>query len=301
MLDWFASPLHAPEVTLLPMMPASPPPAIVTPAPAPSESPTAVAPAFAITRPAGSGPLQGLTLDIDSGPLAVLQNDQRYGAAGTAYTAGTVALNRNLVEARRVSVESRWWDRHTVILLYAPLDITTRVTLGAPLTFRDTTFPAGAVIDHRYLFDGWRATYLYRGFTAGPLTFEGGATLGVRNAQVAMSQVNGDRYAAEYDIGPVPALRVRARVDMGAGAYGLLDVDGGTTPGFTSVRGGILDAALTLALPLLPGLDGTMRLRYLSGGADVPSRELVNWGQFAGATLGLRWSPVWGDQSAATP
>lgn len=242
--------------------------------------------------PAIAAPLDSLTLDIESGPLAILQNDQRYGAQGSAYTAGTVALDRNLFEARRVSVESRLWGRHTLILLYAPLDITTRVMLGAPLTFRDTTFPAGAVIDHRYLFDGWRATYLYRAFTAGPLILEGGATLGVRNAQVAMSQANGERHAAEYDIGPVPALRLRARLDAGGGAYGLLDVDGGTTPGFTSVRGGILDAALTFALPLLPGLDGTMRVRYLSGGAEVPSRAVVNWAQFAGASLGLRWSPV---------
>ena len=93
-------------------------------------------------------------------------------------------------------------------------------------------------------------------------------------------------------LGPVPALRLRARLDAGGGAYGLLDVDGGTTPGFTSVRGGILDAALTFALPLLPGLDGTMRVRYLSGGAEVPSRAVVNWAQFAGASLGLRWLPV---------
>ena len=264
---------------MLPMPPASPPPAITAPAPA--------------------SPLDGVTLDLESGPAAILQNDQRYGAAGTAYTAGTVALDRNLFEARRVSVETRLWSRHTVILLYAPLDVTTRVTLGAPLAFRDTTFPAGAVIDHRYLFDGWRATYLYRAFTAGPLTLEGGATLGVRNAQVAMSQANGERHAAEYDIGPVPALRLRARVDAGGGAYGLLDVDGGTTPGFTSVRGGILDAALTYARPLLPGIDGTLRLRYLSGGADVPSRDLVNWAQIAGASLGLRWSPVRPDAQAA--
>lgn len=264
---------------MLPLPPASPPPAIAVPAPV-------------LTRAAGDGPLNSLTLDVEQGPLAVLQNDQRYGAAGTPYTAGTVALNRNLFTARRISVESRLWERHTVILLYAPLDITTRVTLGSPLTFRDATFPAGAVVDHRYLFDGIRATYLYRAFSAGPLTLEGGATLGVRNAQVALSQANGERHAAEYDIGPVPALRLRARLEGGGGTYGLLDVDGGTTPGFTSVRGGILDAALTLGVPLLPGLDGTMRLRYLSGGADVPSRELVNWGQFAGASLGLRWSPV---------
>ena len=42
--------------------------------------------------------------------------------------------------------------------------------------------------------------------------------------------------------------------------------------------------------------DGTLRLRYLNGGATVPSRDLSNWAQFVGASLGLRWSPIRHDE-----
>jgi hypothetical protein len=241
------------------------------------------------TAPPAAG-LDDMVLDLESGPFAIIQNDQRYGAAGTPYNAGTVALNRSLFEARRIVAEARLGGRHTVLFTYAPFDVTTRVTLDAPLTFRDTTFPAGALVDHRYLFDGWRAGYLYDVVTAGPWSLAGGATLGVRNAVVALTQVDGTRFAAERDIGPVPALKLRAAYRPPAAPYALLDVDGGGTAGLSPVTGGILDAALTLGVPLWPGLDGTLRLRWLAGGAEVPSRAITNWAQFVGATAGFRFS-----------
>jgi len=53
-------------------------------------------------------------------------------------------LARRLIGSKRVQV-----------------DATTRVTLDAPFTFRDTVFPAGHPVAHRYVFDGIRATYTY--------------------------------------------------------------------------------------------------------------------------------------------
>jgi hypothetical protein len=247
-----------------------------------------------MVAPLPTSALSDLTLDFEGGAVAFFQNDQAYGPRdrATAYTHRTVALDRNLYGAQRVSLEARALERHTVIFLYAPLDVPTRVTLGAPLTFRDQTFPAGAVVDHRYLFDGIRATYLYRTLQTGSLTVDLGATLGVRNAEVSFTQTDGTRFAAERDIGPVPALRARLRYDPGQGAYALYDVDaGGTLPGVGTVTGGVFDTALTLGVPLVRGLDGTLRLRYLAGGATVPNREIVNWAQFASASAGFRFSP----------
>lgn len=239
---------------------------------------------------APAAPLDDLTVDVEAGALAFLQNDGRYGASGTFYTAETVAQTRNLFMARRLSGEARFLDRHTVILLYAPLDVTTRVTLGAPLTFRGTTFPANSVVDHRYLFDGLRASYLYRLYEGHGLTGELGATLQVRNAQVAFTEVTGDRFAAEWDIGLVPALKARLRYDTANGLYAMAEADGLGTPGNASgVKGGILDTALTLGLPVRQDADAILRLRYLAGGADVPTREIFNWGQFFVASAGMRW------------
>lgn len=238
--------------------------------------------------------LDDLTIDYETGALYVVQNDQRYGANGTFYTRSTVAQDRNLIAVQRVSAEARFADRHTVIFLYAPLDVSTRVTLDAPFTFRDTTFSAGRPVVHRYLFDGIRATYLYRFFENTSLKFDGGATLGVRNAEVSMLEASGDRFAAERDIGPVPALRGRLRYDAPNGLYALYDMDWLYTPnGLTGgVRGGVVDTALTFGLPLQRGLDAFLRLRYLAGGAEVTSRDIFNWGQFVSATAGIRFSPT---------
>ncbi|MNS35688.1 hypothetical protein D3C72_678500 [compost metagenome] len=244
---------------------------------------------LALAAPAAAGPLDELTLDVEAGPLYFLQNDGRYGAAGSFYTAETVAQNRNLFIARRASGEARFLDRHTVVLLYAPLDVDTTVTLGAPLTFRDVTFPAGSVVTHRYLFDGLRASYLYRLYQGYGLTGELGGTLQIRNAQVAFTDEAGTRFVAERDIGLVPALKARLRYDTPNGLYAMWEADGLASPVFGGVKGSILDTALTLGLPVRSDADVFVRLRYLAGGAEVPNREINNWGQFVVASGGIRW------------
>ncbi|MEB3196483.1 MAG: hypothetical protein VKP62_04695 [Candidatus Sericytochromatia bacterium] len=246
-------------------------------------------------RPVAPRALDELVIDHEVGAVLTLQNDQRYGKAGTQYSRSTVALDRNLFAVTRTSTEARFLGRHTVVLLYAPLDVPTRVTLDAPLTFRGTTFAAGTVVNHRYLFDGIRATYMYRFYEGAGLQLDGGATLGVRNAEVSLTSANGEQFAAERDIGPVPALRGRLRYDAGQGLYALYDLDWLYTPGGltgASIRGGVCDTSLTLGIPLQTGLDATLRLRYLAGGAEVPGREIFNWGQFVSATAGFRFSPM---------
>ncbi|MOA25756.1 hypothetical protein D3C78_1465030 [compost metagenome] len=168
--------------------------------------------------------------------------------------------------------------------------MTTRVTLGSPLTFRGTTFPANSVVDHRYLFDGLRVSYLYRLYEGNGFTGELGGTLQVRNAQVAFTEVTGDRFAADWDIGLVPALKARVRYDIPNGLYAMWEADGLGTPGNAAgIRGAIVDTALTLGAPVRSDTDAFVRLRYLAGGAEVPNREISNWGQFFVASCGLRW------------
>ena len=100
------------------------------------------------------------TLVYEIGPAFIAQNDGRYGAMGSPYEADDVGQRDNLVNASRTSLELAI-GRHTVILLYAPFEVTTQVRLETPLQFRDELFTTGTVVNHRYLFDGYRASYLY--------------------------------------------------------------------------------------------------------------------------------------------
>jgi hypothetical protein len=242
-----------------------------------------------LTVPAMALPLDSLILDVDAGPLAFIQNDGRYGTTGTPFNAGTVRQSDNLYVAPRISAEAAFGGRHTLLFLHAPFDVSTRATLGNPLTFRDTTFPAGSVVDSRYLFEGFRLSYLYRLGDWGPFGADVGGTLQIRNANVALTDAAGTRHAAETDIGLVPALKARLRYRPAEGPWAMLEADGLSTFGLSRAGGGLLDAVLTLGVPVRPGLDAVVRARYLGGGADVPNRNFYNWAQFIAFTGGLRW------------
>jgi hypothetical protein len=176
-----------------------------------------------------------------------------------------------------------------VILLYAPFEVTTRVTLDEELRFRDTTFPGASVVDHRYLFDGFRASYLYRVLAGAPLTLDAGGSLQIRNAEVAFTAVDGSRHDAETDIGLVFALKARLRYTTASGPYGELEADALSTFGLLGdTEGAIYDVALTAGVPLGAHVEAFLSLRLLGGGADVPDRAIYNWGNFGSATAGLR-------------
>lgn len=256
-------------------LPAAPPPATApTPQPvAPAEPP----------RPL----LDSLLVDFEVGPTYLFQNDGRYGVGGTLYSAAEVGQQRNLAVALRLAVEARR-GRHTLIATWAPLDLTTRTTLGRDLTFRGTVFANGSVLDHRYLFEGYRLSYLFGLVQGSRFSFSVGASVQVRNASVEFRTVDATPaiFSVERDIGVVGAIKLRARFDAGL-VYAQADVDFFNTFGL-GLPAGIHDVALTLGVPLFPGLDVLLRLRLVGGGADVPKRDIFNWGNFGFALVGLR-------------
>lgn len=226
-------------------------------------------------------------VDLEAGPAYVAQNDGRYGADGTPYDAGDVGQQDTLVVTRRASIELRT-GRHAVVALYAPFALDTRVTLAQDLRFRDETFAANTVVDHRYVFDGFRISYLYGVVPSGPWRVEAGASLQVRSAKVAFSSVDGDRYAAQSDIGPVGALKLRVTHQPGTTWWGRLEADALSTFGLLGdTSGGIYDVALTAGRPLRSGVDAHVTLRLLGGGAEVPDQAIDNWGNYVSAAAGL--------------
>lgn len=231
--------------------------------------------------------LDSLLVDFEVGAAYLFQNDGRYGANGTSYTAAEVGQQRNLAVALRLAIEARI-ARHTLIATWAPLDLTTRTTLTRDLTFQTTTFADKTVVDHRYLFDGYRLSYLFGLVQGSRFTLGVGASVQIRNASVEFRTVDTTPavFAVERDIGVVGAFRVRARFDAGV-LYAQADVDFFNTFGL-GLPAGIHDVALTLGIPVIPGLDFLLRLRLVGGGANVPSRDIYNWGNFGFAVLGLR-------------
>jgi hypothetical protein len=234
-------------------------------------------------------PVNRVVAEVETGPLHVFRNDGRYGEGGTWFQKDDVGQGRNLYPSWRASVELGLGERHALVFLYAPVELTTVATLEDPLVFRGVTFDAGTVISHRYLFDGYRGSYLFRALERGPLRLEVGGSFQVRNAAVQFTALHPERFASETDIGLVFALKGRLRYTLASGLYGALEADGLSTFGLVSgADGGILDAALSLGAPLSQEAELFFRLRVVGGGARVPRRDLENWAWLGTANIGLR-------------
>lgn len=225
-------------------------------------------------------------LAYDTGPAYIAQNDGRYGAAGTPYEADDVGQRDTLVRAERATVELVA-GRHRVIALYAPFLVDTQATLTSELRFRDVTFPTGTVVDHRYRFDGYRASYLYQ-VVGGRVGLELGGSLQVRSADVAFASADGSRRASQSDIGLVPALKARLTYTPGR-AWAQLEADGSSTFGLVGdTSGALYDVAVVGGYAFRRDLALYATLRWVGGGAEVPARAIDNWANFASASLGLR-------------
>lgn len=229
------------------------------------------------------------TLVHERGPAYILQNDGEYGADGTRYGADEVGQQDQVIVASRTSVELGLGARHTVILLYAPFEVRTQVRLEDDLQFRDERFVAGTVVDHRYLFDGFRGSYLYR-VLDGALALEVGASLQIRSAEVAFTSVDGAQRAEEDDIGLVFAPKARLWWQaVPEPLWTALEVDAFSTFGLVSgVRGAIYDVQAMLGSPVGRSLDLFLGARLIGGGADVESQDIYNWANFLAFTVGAR-------------
>lgn len=241
-----------------------------------------------LAAPAQARVLDRFVIDYEVGPLAILQNDNRYGANGTLYAADLTAQNRNLFLSERYSCEAWFGGRHMLALLYAPFDVTTRVQLDRELVFRGTTFPAGMPVSSRYQFEGYRLTYHYGLLQHQGFSLALGGAVQIRNAVVSFADLAGTRFSAERDIGLVPAFSGRARWGFPEGPSLTWEALGLSSFGLTSAGGGILDTAVTLGIPVAERAETFVRIRYLTGGADVPSRQIYNWAQFMSITTGFR-------------
>ncbi len=240
---------------------------------------------------AEKAPVVRATLSYETGPAYIAQNDGDYGADGSRYRAADVGQQDNLVLSRRTSLELAR-GRHRAILLYAPFEAVTEVSLSRDLQFRDTLFLAGTPVQHRYLFDGYRGSYLYTLVEGGALTLEVGGSLQVRNAEVAFRALDGTQRAAQADIGLVAAAKARLWYRPGADTWwGALDADGFSTFGLVpGVRGAIYDVQLLAGHPVARGIDVVFGVRLLGGGAAVASQDIYNWANFIAVTAGVRVS-----------
>ena len=225
------------------------------------------------------GPIE-LELVGETGFVAVLAHTIQVGESGTPFNYRTEGGQEILFPISRLTAEVTAADRHTVILLYQPLEIATQVRFDAARTIDQTTFQADEGVNVTYSFPFYRVSYLYDFAAANNLELAAGLSLQLRNASVRFVSVNGDQndIAVSQDLGPVPIIKVRGeyRFDESAipGAFLGLEADGfyassafinGASYDFS---GSIYDVSLRAGFMPRPGVDVFANVRALGGGAS---------------------------------
>ncbi|MCX7029257.1 MAG: hypothetical protein NTU62_03950 [Spirochaetes bacterium] len=214
------------------------------------------------------------------GYVAVLSHEYQSGTGGTRFNFVTQGGQDILFPYQRYAVDVVLAGQHRVTLLYQPLTLNTQTVVNrntgsvAPIVIDDVSFPDDTVLDLKYGFDFWRASYLYD-FARSPDTILGaGVSLQIRNASIVFSSADGTLRTIQQNIGPVPILKVRAAHQFSP-AFGLdLEADGfyassaffnGSANPF---KGWVWDAALTAKTHFTREAVAFRVVRSIGGGAE---------------------------------
>ncbi|HTW92128.1 MAG TPA: hypothetical protein VMH22_10515 [bacterium] len=213
----------------------------------------------------------------EAGLIGALKNTIQFGKQGTQFNYVADGGQDILFPFRRMSAELHLKPRHTIILLYQPIDLRTETYLTKPLVVDTDTFPAGTPMDLRYGFDFYRISYQYDFWPQPDRELAVGLSLQVRDAAISFATKDGSRVRVYDDVGPVPILRFRGRLPLAGKSWAGAEVDGfyaqgkvvtGSTNVQSAFRGAILDASLRYGLSLNQSVDAFVNLRYIGGGAS---------------------------------
>jgi hypothetical protein len=180
---------------------------------------------------------------------------------------------------RRLSGDVLLGSRHRLVFLVQPIDIRTEVRLSSALTVDDEIYPADTNMELRYGFDFYRLSYLYDFFKDPRNELAVGASLQIRDAVIVFAPKSDEsiELRSERNVGPVPALKFRAKYYLSDFVWLGTEIDGiyaagrgvtGSTEVSTDFVGAIIDASLRAGFTPRPPVDVFLNLRYIGGGAE---------------------------------
>jgi hypothetical protein len=225
--------------------------------------------------PSGAGELRA---SLEGGAAWQTRNDFRIpGDGGTLvpladYESGPFA-------AFRASLDWDLTTHQSLRLLAAPLRVETTFTPSAPVAFQQLVFPAGSPLDATYVFNSYRLTWYWRFPPGEKWSFRLGATLKVRDAQIALAGDAGR--SAKDDLGVVPLLYAYARYQATDRFALELEADALAAP-----QGRAEDVSLKGVFRLSDRVDVDFGYRLLEGGAD--NDEVYTFAFFHYAVAGVR-------------
>lgn len=247
---------------------------------------TASTPALASEPDAPDSPINdegrpvAVRLHAEAGILAQLSHKLQLGSEGTYADVRKDLGQDTLFPYMRFSadLDIGLRRRHTVTLLYQPIDLRSEINTPRELQFEQNLVAPDTPISVRYGFSFWRATYLYD-LLPGPRELALGGGLQIRNANLEIGAIDGSFKVSNRDVGPVPLLKLRGRGTIRGPFWMGGEIDGFYAPiryingSGSDVEGAIVDANLRFGLELKHGVDTYLNLRWLGGGAQGTSSD----------------------------
>ena len=242
-----------------------------------------------------------LSLNAEAGFVSVLSHSIKFGEDGTAFDYVKEGGQGVLFPFNRFTAELRLFDVHSLVFIYQPLEIVSVITAERPLQFYDTSFYEGDVMDVKYGFSFYRASYLWYFLKEGKNELGIGLSLQIRNASIYFKSAKGSYGMVTENVGPVPILKLAGKYHFENGFWAAVDADGfyasseffnGADYFFT---GAIWDISSRIGIELDNGISPYLNLRWLGGGGEGTSQSedaqgdgyTKNWLSTFSLTLGV--------------
>ena len=221
-------------------------------------------------------------IDVETGGVFSGYNDVRIpNATGTL-----ISLSEELETDAKVFVRIRclytFKDRHTVLVLAAPLSLKASGQVDRDVHFEGKTFAANTPLDATFRFNSYRATYRYELKNTERTQIGLGITAKIRDAEVSFR--GGGDSSVKTNVGFVPLLHFHFRQMLWSKLYFILDGDAAAAS-----QGRAEDILAALVFHVSPRVGIKLGYRLLEGGADVDEVYNFTWLNYAVAGVVLQF------------
>jgi hypothetical protein len=220
-------------------------------------------------------------IDLESGLVFTGYNDVRIpGDQGTLFS-----LKDDLIPKTgffyRMRLNYTIKSRHTLSLLYAPLETKSEGSVTNEILFEGVLFPANAELEGTYKFNSYRLTYRYDIVQKPRFEFGLGITAKIRDAKIALS--SSGILSEKTNVGFVPIINFRLLWKVNDKFGLLLNGDALAAP-----QGRAEDVLIAATYELSDNFGIRAGYRLLEGGAE--NDEVYNFALFHYASVGISFT-----------
>lgn len=220
-------------------------------------------------------------IDFETGAVLNGYNDVRIpGDQGTLFSlTDDLKTEKNIFYRLRASYIIK--SRHSLSILYAPLETKSQGSLPNEILFEGELFTANTQLTSTYQFNSYRLTYRYDIVQRSKIEFGLGFTAKIRDAKIKISSAQ--LVSEKTNVGFVPIINFRLywKTDD---KFGILLVG----DALAAPQGRAEDVLIAATYKLSENLKIRAGYRILEGGAD--NNEVYNFSLFHYASVGISYT-----------